>query len=114
MMMAAAMLMLALQGAPASDWVNDPAFQAANNAFLDCAERALVAEAASNRNERRAVDRAYGACAAEERALNAEGIRLRGPDLGGRMGEAMRLIFRERMAARLRALRAARAAPPPH
>lgn len=110
MMMAAAMLGLALQSAPGSDWVNDPAFQTANNAFLDCAERALVAEAASNRGERRAVDRAYGACAAEERALNAEGTRLRGPDLGRRISEVMRLIFRERMTGRLRALRAARAA----
>ena len=104
---------LALQPAPAAadGWVRDPAFQAANAAFLDCAERALAADAATDRNERRAVDRAYGACAAEERALNQIGIRLRGPDLGRHTGVAMRLIFRDRMTERLRALRAARRAP---
>lgn len=113
MMILTAALALAAQGASGDDWIRDPAFEAANSAFLNCTERALAADAATRRSERRAVERAFDACAAEERALNAVGIRLRGADLGQHTGTAMRLIFRDLMTQRLRALRAAQATPAP-
>ena len=113
MTMLMAVLALAAQEGAGADWVRDPAFQAANNAFVDCAERALAADAASTRNEGRAVDRAFRGCQAEEEAVNAIGIRLRGQELGRHTGAAMRLIFRDRMIERLRALGAALAATVP-
>lgn len=96
-----ALLALALQAAQPSPML-DPAFTAADDAWLRCRDTRLSLEAMAGRGGKRAVANVFAGCAAEEAAVRAHLVAALGNVEGERTMARIRTFSGKMMMARLR------------
>jgi len=99
-----AALFIALQAAQPSPML-DPAFMAADDAWLECRDAKLGAAAASGKSDKAAVKAAFAGCAAEEAALSAILVARLGAAEGKRTMVRIRAFSRDMMLRHLRSMR---------